>query len=176
MRYLTSFLALMLFAVSLQAAEDYYVWVDENGVTNYAERDPKGIQAQHVTKDRRFGERYDEPDQRGSRPGAVSPEPGGSRPGATEPESPSTTQPAAQTSGDVDPDALIAEESAKIAEQIAKVKGENCDIGKRNLAQLQAFSRIRVTGDDGQERVLTDAERQAQIDEARQIIRDNCSG
>ena len=39
---------LAIFSVSAMSAiaeEDYYVWVDENGVTNYAQRNPQGYNA-----------------------------------------------------------------------------------------------------------------------------------
>ncbi|HKI73361.1 MAG TPA: DUF4124 domain-containing protein [Pseudomonadales bacterium] len=157
----------MLFLVSAPAgaADDYWVWVDQNGVTNYSEQPPEGIaNARHVTggegrfgeSERHFGERYpvDQP----------------------ETPQPDATQPAANPSGGVNPDASIADQRAAIRAKIAETKQKNCEIGKRNLAQLEAYSQIRVKGDDGKEHVLSQEERQAQIDQAKQIIRSNCAG
>lgn len=171
MRKFISFLAFCLIASAASAAKDYYVWVDEDGVTNYSERNPQGVEAQHITSGQRFGERVEDPVRR--RPGRRS------TPEESEPEqavAPSPGGGSAAGGGEVDPDALIEEERQAIAAKIAETKRENCEIGKRNLAQLQAYARIRVKGEDGQERILTPEERQAKIDEARQIVRDNCNG
>ncbi|MEX1237593.1 MAG: DUF4124 domain-containing protein [Pseudomonadales bacterium] len=170
---MTGILVLLLGATAY-AETDYYVWVDENGVTNYSER-PGDNTARQMSRNNRLGELQDDESQyRGSRPGAI-PTPAEQ----PQPDRTATTPavPAASTGdGGVDPDALIAEERAAIAAKIAETKRANCTIGKRNLAQLEAYARIRVKDDSGQERVLTEEERQAQISEARQIVRDNCTG
>jgi hypothetical protein len=54
-------------------------------------------------------------------------------------------------------------------------KKSNCNIGKLNLAQLQNYHRIKVQGDDGQVRVLSDEEKQSRVDKAKTTIRENCS-
>jgi len=38
------------------AAQDYYTWIDENGVKNYAQRNPRGYKARRVSKTHKFGE------------------------------------------------------------------------------------------------------------------------
>jgi len=151
-RNLIYFLAIFLLSsVSVDAAEDYYVWVDENGVTNYAQRNPTGYDADHVTKARRFGDRFVE-----------------ERRSATPPNSTPVS------SGEVDPDAIIAEEREALAVEIASLKKSNCDIGKKNLARLEAFRRIRVTDDLGENRVISDEEKAEKVAVARQVIRENC--
>ena len=132
-------------------AEEYFIWVDENGVTNYSQRNPQGYQAQKISKTHRFGEQV-HLEQR--------PEP--------------TQQPV--TPDEIDPDALVAEQVASEAARIAATRRSNCEIGKKNLTNLQAFSRIRVTQDDGTVTVLSPEEKAAKTETARQVIRDNCSG
>lgn len=158
MRNLTLFLIAALIAAAAFASEDYYVWVDENGVTNYSQNNPRGHKAKHVTGSFRFGER--DFSQAADAPGQGRPQ---SAAGNTD------------ESG-VDPDQAAAEQRSAVAANIAATKQKNCETGKRNLAQLQSYSKIRMRGPDGKERVLSQQERQDQINEARQIIRDNCSG
>ncbi len=135
---------------------EYYTWVDENGVTNYAQRNPKGYDADFISSSRPFG--Y----QRGR-----------GRPQAQRQASAGTESTTSDESGS---GISIEAEREAIALQIAEVKRTNCEMGKRNLAQLEAFRRIRVRDEDGEERLLTDEEKAQRIDETRQIIRDNCTG
>lgn len=141
------------------------MWVDENGVTNYSERNPQGYDAMHVTRSLRFGEQLRAPEEEDE----MTRRPSGSRPGANAPAE--AVQPS-----EPDPGALIDNERAAIAAQIAATKRQNCEIGKRNLASLEAFARIRVSDGNGGERVLTDAEKADRIEAARQTIRENCTG
>ncbi|MFT4727934.1 MAG: hypothetical protein ACI9UN_002435 [Granulosicoccus sp.] len=136
---------------NLSGAQEYYTWIDENGVTNYSQRNPQGYQAQRVSKKHKFGEQV-----------------------FLEQRSTPTTQVAAPT--EIDPDALVADQVAAEARRIARTKRSNCEIGKKNLTNLQAFSRIRVTQDDGTVRILTPAEKAAKTETARQVIRENCTG
>lgn len=141
----------LLMPQNLFGAQEYFTWVDENGVTNYSQRNPQGYQAQRVSKTHKFGEQV-----------FLEQRP-----------SPSTQ---VAITDEVDPDALVAEQVAAEARKIAATKRSNCEIGKKNLTNLQAFSRIRVTEDDGSVRVLTTAEKATKTETARQVIRENCSG
>ncbi len=158
MRNLIPFLVfLSLFSWSASAAEDYYVWVDENGVTNYAQRNPQDYDANLVSRTHRFGESFAEEKQ-------SSP--------SDSPDSASKTT----GSNEVDPDAVIAQEREALAAKIASQKKSNCNIGKKNLVRLEAFGRIRVSDDKGENRIISDEEKAAKINEARQVIRENCTG
>lgn len=154
---------LAIFSVSAMSAiaeEDYYVWVDENGVTNYAQRNPQGYNADYVGRSRQFGQHIDP-----RRPGAA--------PIDVEQSNNSSTK--KQTKA-IDPDALVAEERAALTAEINATKASNCEIGKKNLAQLQTFNRIRVQDEDGVTRVLTSSEKDDKTTQARQVIQENCSG
>jgi hypothetical protein len=152
--------AMLMLAPSVLAAE-YYTWVDENGVTNYSERNPQGYSADHITAENRFGYKN---------PGRLD------APSGDESETAASEEPLTENAADEDVDKFIADERARIDMEIAKAKKSNCAIGKRNLAQLEAYSRIRVKDEDGTERVLTDAEKGNRMSQARQTIRENCTG
>ena len=76
----------------------------------------------------------------------------------------------------MDPDALVAEERAALTAEINATKASNCEIGKKNLAQLQTFNRIRVQDGDSVTRVLTSSEKDDKTTQARQVIQEDCSG
>ena len=135
---------------------EYYTWVDENGVTNYAEHNPPGYDAELIGTARPFGYR---------RPGG--------RPQAQRQDNASTDSATSDESGS---DISIAAEREAIFQQIAEVKRSNCEMGKRNLAQLEAFRRIRVRDENGEEKLLSDEEKAQRIDETRRIIKENCTG
>jgi hypothetical protein len=154
MKNLTLILVLILATVEIANGEEaYYTWVDENGITNYAERNPEGVDATFISSSRTFGQR------------TLPRDPG--RPQAA---------PAERNPVGTDPDALVNEQAAVMAAEVAAIKSQNCEIGKNNLAQIKAFSRIRVTDDKGENRILTDEEKEARAEQARQTIRENCSG
>ena len=147
-------LALFLMVASQPVfAAEYYTWVDDDGVTNYSQRDPEGYQAKYITESQRFG-----------REQFVPPPPA------------AASTPAATSTGNVNADAAVADEKAVIAQELAKVKQDNCRIGTQNLARLESYSRIKVREDNGEERFLNDEEKAERTDEARALIRDNCTG
>ena len=154
------FMLLLLTAVNAYSDDDYYVWVDNNGVTNYAQKNPRDYPAERVTATGGFGAKtlldseQSQAPNRGSRPG-LPPEP---------------------ISTEVDPDKLIAEDRDRIAGQIAAQKRSNCEIGKKNLVNLETYPRIMVKDDNGEDRLLTAEEKTAKIETARQTIREYCSG
>jgi hypothetical protein len=133
-------------AVTATAEEEYYTWVDENGITNYSERNPEGVNATFVSRNQAFGRR--------------AAEEGRPKPQAQLPQNDTPV---------VDPDALVNEQAAAIAAEIS-------EIGKSNLAQIKAFSRIRISDEQGENRILTDEEKEARGDKARGTIRENCTG
>lgn len=143
-------------------AEEYYTWVDENGVTNYAQKKPRGYEAMSVggEEDIPFGYRRNaEPEPE------PEPDPNAGRPGYNPPD---------EALGEVDPDALIAEEKAAIEAKLAEDRAFNCDVGKRNLTRLEAYSRVKIVGEDGEARFMTPEEIEEKKTESRQLIRENC--
>lgn len=154
-KYLMIFMASLLIGSS-SLAEEYYTWVDENGVRNYGEKLPVGYE----------GAKLEAEADQNYKPDASSAS------ADTADASDSSEEGEEESDSDID----ISKETAEIEAQIAKEKRSNCGIGKRNLAQLQGYSRIRVKDEEGNEKVLSESEKQSEINEARKIIRENCSG
>ena len=160
MRKLISLLILGLTASTAVANSDYWMWADKAGVTNYAETRPEGVaNAKHIVSSQAFGQRVaDDNDD------------------AADPADDNASADPTDNSGAVDPDKAVAKDRAAIQARIAKVKKSNCSLGKNNLAKLQSYPEIRVKGKDGKDHILSPKERQEKMDQARQIIRDNCAG
>jgi hypothetical protein len=152
-------------AVTATAEQEYYTWIDENGITNYAERNPEGVLATFVSRNQSFSQRARNNTGQDGRPQSTAPN-------AAE----SSGNSSASNPRGPDPDALVNEQAALLAAERAGIQRQNCEIGKSNLAQLKAFSRLRVTDEKGENRILTEDEKQARADVARQTIRDNCTG
>lgn len=151
-------LLVLMFCQSTLAEAEYYTWIDENGVVNYAERNPQGYEAQFVTSGQRFGLRNTL---------QSTPE--------TEPETTDTPAVTIEDEDEVDIDVQISRERQRIDKEIAKAKRSNCNIGKLNLAQLENYNRIKVTDDSGAIRVLSGEEKASRISRARETIRENCN-
>jgi hypothetical protein len=139
-----------MLAFSALGETDYYTWVDENGVTNYAEKKPAGYQYRYVTSSNRFGYRN------------------------TSNAEPEDFDEPAEQQAVVDPDEVIAEERAKFEAALAEEKRFNCDIGKKNLTRLETFARIRIKDDDEVERLMTSDEIDLKKIESRTLIKENC--
>jgi hypothetical protein len=150
--------ALSLFVHAVSAAE-YYTWIDDQGVTNYAERNPAGYEAEHVTRAHRFGSRMRQ------EPQAVAPEPAEEEASA-----------AGEVGTDVDPQELIAAERQQYEQALAEERAFNCNVGKQNLARLSTFARVRIKDANGEERVMTENEMNDKKRESEELIRKNCSG
>ena len=141
--------ALALCVCGPSDAAEYYTWVDENGVTNYAERQPKGYVVERVEKAHAFG--Y----------------PVRNRQLVEAPPPP-------QLDDSVSADQAAAEEIARAAAELEAARTNNCDIGKKNYAQLKVFARLRVEDEDGNSRYMTPDEKQVQMDAAQKLIAENC--
>jgi len=161
-RILSITLLMMIgFSTPLQGAEDaYYTWVDENGVTNYSQRDPKNKEAIYITRSAvRFGRRS-----------LSEPAPEDSD------QAPTADENTADGEAGAGPEAQMQQERDEVQKEIARIKASNCEIGKRNLAKLEAYARIRVTDDAGAESVLSEEDKQSRVDQAKNTLSENCTG
>jgi len=148
--------SLMLLLSPAARADEIYRWIDENGVVNYTQIKPVGVEAEAVST--RGGTRSS---GRASPPRA--PEPARSQPQELSPE---------QQEMLAD---LEAAEAARERE-LARIRQENCVKAQRVLARLLERPRIRVREAGGSEaRLLNEEERQARIDEAQRGIAANCN-
>ncbi len=145
----------VLGALPLLMGAEVYRWVDENGVVNYTQLAPEGVEAERVRPD--TGQRI-----------------------AARPSEPATT-PAAESAEPELSEAqqrmlskLQAAEQAR-QEEVARIKQANCERARAVLERLSVHGRVRVRGEDGQERVMPEDERQQRIDEAQQGVAANCN-
>jgi hypothetical protein len=151
-------IAAMLCALPLLMGADIYRWVDADGVVNYSQLKPEGVNAELV--DSVTGERVVRP----APPPAAEP-----ATGAAGGQDPQLTDSQQQMLAE-----LQAAERARQAE-VARIKEANCQRARDVLQRLTVVGRIRVRDEDGQERVLPEEERQQRIAEAQRGIAANCS-
>jgi len=136
-----------LLSAPLQA-DEVFKWVDEQGITHYEERAPADKDYSKVTT-------Y----------GVV----------------PADTEKAKQRLDQQRADKKVAEEKGvdyaaqkKVADEQAKVRTENCKKAQNNLKTIQENARVRILGEDGEFRYLSEEERQQQTDTAKEMITANC--
>jgi Domain of unknown function (DUF4124) len=130
-------------------ADEVYKWVDEQGITHYEERAPADKNYSKVTT-------Y----------GVV----------------PADAEKANQRLDQQRADKKSAEEKGldyakqkKISDEQARVRTENCKGAQNNLKTIQENARVRILGEDGEFRYLSEEERQQQIDTAKEMITANCN-
>jgi len=156
MRFATKLLLVLGLLPWLMGAA-VYRWVDEDGVVNYSQLKPEGVDAELVSDTGQS--------QRGrNRAAPVQP------PAQTPPDGEQTLPESQQRMLSE----LQAAEQERQAE-IARVREANCQEARDLLARLTSRGRIRVAGDDGQERVMPEEERQRRIDEAQRAVAANCA-
>ncbi len=134
----------------------YYTWIDENGVVNFSQQNPAGVDARLITKKHRFGEKIVEKPKTQPVPIALPNAAPGSEDDLNAEEK--STQ----------------EEFEKTMKEVAIAKRENCDRAKMNLTNYNNRGRIRLQGEDGEYRVLSDEERQENINKFQDGIGENC--
>jgi len=162
--------ACLAFAVTSFAYADTYRWIDANGVVNYSEKKPHGIDAENITTPR--DSRRIRLAKRGLTPATAAP--------VTPTASQSRSAPQSNAQPNLNPtqqDILqgLQANEAQRQQQMAKIRQDNCDRSKRVLANLTAREHIRVRSESGAERVLPEDERQAKISSAHRGIAENCS-
>lgn len=146
-RYLLLIIMTGLCAQSF-AANTYYKWKDEAGVTHYGETPPSSQNAVKI---------------RVSSGVPSDPEP------ADQPET------ATQRQADSNPRSAEADINQKIRERNKAIKEKNCEIQRQNLGQIRSNGRIRETDDNGQTRYLSGAEIDRRRSEIETFLRDNCN-
>ncbi|MCR9279614.1 MAG: DUF4124 domain-containing protein [Pseudomonadaceae bacterium] len=152
-----------LLPASLTHADTFWRWVDSNGVVNYTQQKPYGVDAVEVSTLPGAG-------SSASKTPAPTPSPARATPGSPR---------AADGSELSDSQQAVLEglQSAEQARQdeIARITGENCDKSRSLLDQLSVRSRIRVRSDDGELRAMPEEERQRRISEAQRGVAEYCT-
>lgn len=160
LRTMTAVLCLMFLSTVIVAppvaADEMYRWVDKNGVLNYSQIKPEGVNAEKVE----------------------------TRAGTTA-RSPATPAPAADPAAASGKPKLTEEQQRKLDElkalqqqeeqQIAEIKRANCEKSQKVLERLKLKEHVRIRNPDGTERALGEDERQKRIEEAQLGIATNCT-
>ncbi len=154
------FLSLFIAVQATAEEAEYYTWVDENGVVNYAERNPQGYQAEYVTRSKRFGfsaNAFAETDA------------------ATETQTSQTSND--EATPDLASDEAYQQEMAQLERDLAEeeaIRTSNCRVGRLNVTRLSNFSRVRVEDENGEVRILSDEEKQSRLKAAQKTVEENC--
>lgn len=151
-------LALTLCLLPVLLGAGVYRWVDEDGVVNYSQLKPEGIDAELVTAG--TGQRVATPAPRQTAAGETAADP-------------NEDQDLTESQQEMLRDLRAAEQARQ--QEVARIREANCQQARDVLQRLTSRGRIRVVGDDGQERVLPEEERQSRIDEAQRAVAANCS-
>jgi hypothetical protein len=150
-------LALVAFCVPMLATADVYRWVGPDGVVNYTQMKPQGVQAERVRT-------------QGGRPSAAAAAPSAAA------EQPASRNADASQLSPKQKEMLDDLQSAEAArkQEVARIREANCERSRKVLDRLSANARIRVRDDSGEERVMGEDERQDRITEAQQGVAENC--
>ncbi|MFK7912742.1 MAG: DUF4124 domain-containing protein [Pseudomonadales bacterium] len=150
-------LTTILAAMPMLMGADVYRWTDTNGVINYTQQKPDGVQAELI-----------------SSRGQVRRNPTSSAPAAAAPVASTSQDPSLNAEQQKIMEELkVAEAERKVAYEAAKK--DNCERSQSLLKRLSAVGRIRVTGDDGNVTIIGEDERQERISAAQRGVAENCN-
>ncbi|MEE4303408.1 MAG: DUF4124 domain-containing protein [Wenzhouxiangella sp.] len=123
-----------------------YKWVDEEGVVHYTARPPEGIDYEEVGIETR------EPVESATAGGEMA------------------------DSGETAPAEGIppAQPEMAAAEPDPEMVAERCAQARRNIENLTQRANVLIRGDDGEQRQISDEERQRMLQEARDFIDEWC--
>lgn len=149
---------LLVVSLPLLMGAEVYRWTDPNGVVNFTQLKPRGIQAEYITTG-----------ASGPMVIAEASDQLAGMPGGGEADGPQLSDDQKNMLKD-----LQAAEQARL-DEIARIKQANCDKSRNVLNRLSGAERIRVRDDAGIERVMEEGERQQRIGDAQRGISENCT-
>ncbi len=130
-------------------ADGYYRWVDDQGQTHFSQRPPEGRASEYVS--RTTGRTISSPPPRDAAPVEAPPAPVADAP------------PAESEAADIDSIQGLPERDS-----------EQCRQAREALEILDGHPRIRARGSDGEVRVLSQEEREAQRQQVQEVIDLHC--
>ncbi len=151
-------LTLLILALPFLLGAEIYRWVDAEGVVHFSERPERNTVPERISVTSGAGSRSMDPvpttladpsDDAGARP--LNPQ-----------------QQALQ-------DQLNKQEHTRL-QDIAKIRGENCVVAQKRFDNLTQYARIRMRGNDGEYRVLSEDQRLSEINQAKADVVEFCSG
>ena len=131
-------------------ADEFYKWVDENGVTHYTQTPPKGISTEKI---RASGTKVNQDEAAKARKRLDS-----SRTSFLE-----SAKQRKVTEG-------VAEEEKEEALKVAKY----CEDARNNLKVLNEHARIKEKGTDGEYKVLSEEEKQSRVAKNQKHVKEFC--
>ncbi|WP_027708577.1 DUF4124 domain-containing protein [Zooshikella ganghwensis] len=132
----------------LSHADTFYKWVDDLGVTHYGTRPPEGANAESV---KTHAQKPTNQDQ--------------------------ATKELEETKVEQTLETKEKEEEARFQKDLAAAKQERkkqCEEARQNKVQLTLKSRVKMKMEDGSIKMLSEEERQAQIKQADEAIKEFC--
>ncbi len=160
MRFVCKF-CLAVWLLPLLMGASVYRWVDDNGVVNYTQMKPEGVDAVLVNAE--TGTSVDR-----QQPPAVS------QPAASADDRGAETAPKLSDSQKKMLADLRAADEAR-QQEVDRVRDANCKQAHDLLDRLTSNGRIRIKGDDGSVRMMPEEERQKRIADAEQAAAVNCA-
>lgn len=152
-KVLTAGLFALAFALSsVSLADEFYKWVDENGVTHYTQTPPKepGVSSQKI---RASGTTVNQDEAAKAR----------QRLETSRSSFQTSAEQRAITKG-------LEEEEKEKALKLAKY----CEDARKNLKVLNEHARIREKGKDGEYKVLSEEEKQAKVARNQKHVKEYC--
>lgn len=140
--------ALLLLSSAAASAESVYKWTDKEGVTHFGDRQPAGQQSESV--DVKTG----------------TSQSSGNRASATEQVKALNEKQAREQE---------QEKQSRAEEAQRKQQQKNCEIARENLNTLNTYSRIKVQGEDGEQRYLTPEEITERKARFQKVVDDSCN-
>ena len=152
-------IGLLVVSLPLLMGAEVYRWTDPNGVVNFTQLKPRGVQAEQITT------------------GAGGPmviaeatdQLAGMAGGGEADDGPQLSD----DQKDMLKDLQTAEQTRR--NEIARIKQANCSKSHNVLTRLSGTGRIRVRDDAGSERIMDEGERQQRIGDAQRGISENCT-
>lgn len=147
---LSAVLAGALLTPQFAHAKTFYKWVDSDGVTHYSARKPRGQEAEEV-------------EVKGGRTTKTSPSAASANTGAAAATQAAAPQQQTAPAGAAESDAALANKDP-----------ERCKAARERLQTLESYARVRIRGEDGQLRYLSQQEKDEKLQEAKQAIQESC--
>ena len=141
-------LIILLLSAPLSLAGGIYKWIDENGQVQYTQTPPPNVPAERM---------------KGAPPPANDPE---AARGDLQRQLDAFDEQRAQR------DEAFAEQKQK--EENARIRKQNCETARKNLAKLRRGGNNAYMTPEGEVVRLSDDERARRIEDAKQGVKDNC--
>lgn len=143
---------ILLFFLPVLMGADIYRYVDANGVVNYVQQLPYGVQGERIH--------------------TIAGAPTVTEAAVVTPPKPE--EPALDPKQQAMLDDLKKADQAR-KDEIARIRDANCTRSREVLEKLSSYGHLRVTGPDGEQRKMPEDEREARILEAQKGIVANCN-